>query len=68
MLLPVNFCDRRFQATPRRCFGAAFLAQFADVPATRNTDKVTLLEEDKITAYYGGGTLYATPDRVEPLL
>jgi photosynthetic reaction center H subunit len=26
-----------------------------------------LLEEEKITAYYGAGTLYATPDRQEPL-
>ncbi len=42
--------------------------QFAGVPATRNSDKVTLLEEDRITSYYGAGTLYATPQRVEPLL
>ena len=48
----------------RRCFPRSS----STCPATRNTDKVTLLEEDKITAYYGGGTLYATPDRVEPLL
>jgi photosynthetic reaction center H subunit len=27
-----------------------------------------LLEEDRIVAYYGGGTLYATPQRQEPLL
>jgi len=29
---------------------------------------VTLLEEDKIAGYFGGGRLYATPDRQEPLL
>ena len=36
--------------------------QFADVPAIKSPDQITLLEEDKICAYYGGGTLYATPD------
>ena len=43
-------------------------AHFADVPRTKSMDQVTHLEEDKITAYYGGGTLYATPDRLGPLL
>jgi photosynthetic reaction center H subunit len=33
------------------------------VPKTKAANKVTLLEEDKITAYYAGGTLYATPAR-----
>lgn len=42
--------------------------QFAGVPKLANADQVTLQEEDKITAYYGGGTLYATPTRSEPLL
>jgi photosynthetic reaction center H subunit len=42
--------------------------QFAAVPATGRPDKVTMLEEEKIAAYYGGGTLYATPQRAEPLI
>ncbi|MEM9472421.1 MAG: photosynthetic reaction center subunit H [Pseudomonadota bacterium] len=42
--------------------------QFAGVPRTKNPDQVTLLEEDKIMAYYAGGRLYATPQRQEPLL
>jgi photosynthetic reaction center H subunit len=42
--------------------------QFADVPSLRSPDVVTLLEEDRIAAYYGAGTLYATPSRSEPLL
>lgn len=42
--------------------------QFADVPAHKNPDQVTLLEEDKISAYYGGGHRYADPSRMEPLL
>lgn len=43
-------------------------AQFADVPATRSPDTVTLREEDRIMAYFAGGYLWATPDRAEPLL
>jgi photosynthetic reaction center H subunit len=43
-------------------------AQFADVPVLKNPDVITLLEEDKIMAYYGGGTLWATPARMEPLI
>jgi photosynthetic reaction center H subunit len=38
------------------------------VPATRSPDQVTKLEEEKISAYYGGGTLYADPARSEPLI
>ena len=42
--------------------------QFMKVPATRNPDIVTRLEEDKICAFYSGGHLYATPERAEPLV
>jgi photosynthetic reaction center H subunit len=42
-------------------------AQFADVPRTRSASSVTLLEEDRICAYFAGGHLYATPQRSEPL-
>ena len=43
-------------------------SQFAQVPGTASQDQITLLEEEKIMAYYGAGTLYATPLRSEPLL
>ena len=42
--------------------------QFTDAPVLANQDQVTKLEEDKITGYFGGGNLYATPARQEPLL
>jgi photosynthetic reaction center H subunit len=42
--------------------------QFAGVPGLRNPDQVTLLEEDKICAYYAGGHLYATPKRLGPVI
>ncbi|MEQ1653041.1 MAG: photosynthetic reaction center subunit H [Hyphomicrobium sp.] len=47
---------------------AIFASHFANVPATANPDQVTLLEEDKICAYFGAGTLYAHPSRTEPVL
>ena len=43
-------------------------AQFANVPRIKNPNQVTLLEEDKITGYFAGGKLYATPDRQEPFV
>ena len=43
-------------------------AHFADGPGLDSLDQVTLQEEDNIWAYYGGGHLYATPARSEPLL
>jgi photosynthetic reaction center H subunit len=36
---------------------------FDGVPATKSKTEVTLLEEDKISAYYAGGTLYAADKR-----
>ena len=41
---------------------------FADVPRLKNPEQITHLEEDKVCAYYGGGTLYATADRLGPIL
>jgi photosynthetic reaction center H subunit len=43
-------------------------AQFRDVPGLRNPNQVTLREEDRISAYYAGGKLYATPARLGPWL
>ena len=48
---------------------ASILAsQFAEAPVLKNPDVVTKLEEDKIVGYFCGGHLYATPDRMGPLL
>ena len=65
VLLPMNFARIDSQKVKVRSILAA---QFAQVPLTREPESVTKLEEDKIMGYYGGGTLYATPSRQEPLL
>ncbi|MES2715677.1 MAG: photosynthetic reaction center subunit H [Pseudomonadota bacterium] len=65
VLLPMNFArvSRRFVKA------RSILADhFADVPGLRQPGRITRLEEEKVSAYYGAGTLYATPGRQEPLL
>ena len=47
---------------------AILASQFAEVPKLSNPDQVTLYEEERVVAYYGGGFLYAKPSRAEPVL
>ena len=65
VLLPINFANIGRDAIKVK---AILARHFADVPATKHAEQVTLLEEEKIAAYYGAGTLYAVPSRQEPLL
>jgi photosynthetic reaction center H subunit len=67
VLLPVNFSQ--INSIGRTItVGAITASQFADVPTTTYPDIVTLNEEERICAYYGGGLLYATPRRQESWL
>jgi photosynthetic reaction center H subunit len=67
VLLPITFA--KIDGT-RRCVRVKSIlgAQFATVPGLADPDQVTRLEEERIMAYYAGGTLYATPARAEPML
>jgi photosynthetic reaction center H subunit len=47
---------------------ALLAPQYAGVPGIRGTDRITLQEEERICAYFGGGLLYAEPSRAEPLV
>ena len=40
-------------------------AQFENVPALETPGIITRYEEDRVQAYYGGGYMYATPERSE---
>ncbi len=67
VLLPMNFVQIR--AKQRRILVKSITgAQFATVPTLKSPETITFLEEEKIVGYYGGGTLYARPGRLEPLL
>ena len=64
-LLPINFCRiSKDRVTVR----ALYSKNFKSIPKTAKKAEITLLEEEKIMAYYGGGTLYADPNRAEPCL
>jgi photosynthetic reaction center H subunit len=67
VLLPIGFVridDYRRCVLVKSILGS----QFAQVPGLANPDRVTLLEEDKVSAYYAGGHLYAESSRQEPLV
>ena len=67
VLLPITMClvrGKKGQVEVSSITGA----QFNDAPTLANYDQITLREEDKVVAYYGAGTMYATPDRAEPFL
>jgi len=67
VLLPLPMCDVQHDGK-KIVVELVYGAHFADVPGTKSPDQVTLLEEDQISAYYGGGLLYAAPERAEPVL
>jgi photosynthetic reaction center H subunit len=67
VLLPMTFSDvdgRHGLVRVEAILGS----QFANAPMLAKPDEVTFQEEDRICAYYGGGTLYATPLRTESIL
>jgi photosynthetic reaction center H subunit len=65
VLLPINFARIKRRGVQVDSITGA---QFAAVPVTRSPDQITMLEEERVMAYYGAGTLYATAKRSEPLL
>ncbi|SLN32387.1 photosynthetic reaction center subunit H [Pseudooctadecabacter jejudonensis] len=64
-LIPINMCRIK---SDRIVVRSLYAHNFAGIPTTKSGDEVTLLEEEKIMAYYAGGTLYASEKRLEPQL
>lgn len=64
VLIPMNFA----RVTDKVKVRSIFAKHFADVPGTKHAESVTMMEEERIMAYYGAGTLYASKDRSEPLI
>jgi photosynthetic reaction center H subunit len=67
VLVPMTLVT--INATRRTVNVASVLARhFAAAPGLRSPEQITMREEDRICAYFGGGNMYATPDRLGPLL
>jgi len=66
VLMPMNFA--RVRGNGDVVAKSVCGRHFTDAPSTADPDQVTLQEEDKIAAYYGGGYLYALKEREEPIL
>jgi photosynthetic reaction center H subunit len=43
-------------------------AHYADVPTTKSAGQITMLEEEKICAFYAGGYLYSDPSKLNPVI
>ena len=56
-LIPINMAKIQSDRVTVRSLHAG---NWDGVPTTKAADQVTVLEEDKITGYYAGGTLYAS--------
>ncbi|MCW2282303.1 photosynthetic reaction center H subunit [Rhodoblastus acidophilus] len=67
VLAPVCFVDV-YRGKKIVKINALTAKDFAGVPRIKSSDSITMQEEEKVAAYYGAGTLYATPDRAEPIL
>jgi photosynthetic reaction center H subunit len=67
VLLPYSIANVR-KRTRTILVDAITAAQFANVPTIAGSDTITLDEEERVCAYYGGGYLYAMPSRQEALV
>ncbi len=66
VMVPFGFAEIDKRAGNLRV-NALYAKQFANVPQLASPDSITLLEEDKIMGYFGGGLMYADDQRGEPL-
>jgi len=66
VMLPVNMARIRSDGSVK--VHSIKAEHFAKAPEIASGDQITLQEEDQVTAFYGGGTLYATRERSEPII
>lgn len=66
-MVPMTMCQTDKKRRAIIC-DAVLASQFAGSPLPASPNQITLLEEEKIMGYFGGGYLYATPGRSEPKL
>ena len=66
-LIPIGFANVRARQRQVR-ISTLQAHHFAGIPPLQSPDQVTRLEEDKISAYFAGGSLYSSEPLGEPLL
>lgn len=64
-MIPMNFARIK---SDRVVIRSLYAHNVDGIPPIKSDGEITLLEEEKIMAYFGGGTLYASPARSEPLI
>ena len=64
-IVPINLARIK---SDRVVVKSLYAHNFEGIPTIKSDSQITLLEEEKITAYYAGGTLYAHPSRLAPQL
>jgi len=64
-LIPMNFALIKGDRVKVR---SIYSNHFEGIPTLKSDSQITLLEEEKIMAYFGGGTLYADEKRSNPVL
>ena len=64
-LVPITLTRIKSDRAVVRCINAE---HFASIPVTKSPNQVTLLEEEKISAFVGGGSMYANPRQDNPVL
>lgn len=67
VLIPTQFIGTNPRERTVRT-DAVTAAQFANAPGRKADTLLTAREEQRVRGYFGGGYLYATPERREPLL
>ena len=64
-LIPMNMCRIKSNMVKVR---SLYSGQFEGIPQAKKDGQISLLEEEKVMAWFAGGTLYADPKRLEPQL
>ncbi len=65
VMVPFGFAEIDKRADRIRV-NAIYSHQFANVPGIKSPDQITLLEEERIMSYFGGGLMFADDKRKEP--
>lgn len=70
-LIPMHFAHRQPASRGRGTVyyvHALTADKFVNIPQIASSEQITMLEEEKLMGYFGGGNMYGAPGRAEPLI